>query len=806
MKSLQKRFLVPLFVVLIGSFLSACGGGGGLTLTVNSNNDVDDGTCNAVHCSLREAIHKANTMAGTITIKFNIAPGGAKTIQPSFALPEITGTVVIDGASQPGFSSAPLIELDGSHISISPVDGLVIKGGNSVVKSLVVNRFSGRGILVGFPGGVKIQGCYIGTDLTGSLPAGNHAGGIVVAGNENEIGGTAPGDRNVISANLGDGVAVNGTLNDVWGNIIGLNAAGTAPLGNQGNGVTFDGDINLLGGTTDGARNIISGNLENGVLIRSDNIDVKGNYIGTDVTGSVALGNQANGIKVFGLGGVQIGSGNSGGGNVISANGLTGVWLDESSFGAYVLGNLIGTDRTGTAALGNIKAGIQVGGANHRIGGPFDSLRNLISGNGGPGIAVLSTSTGGMIQNNFIGTTLDGKSALGNNMGIEVGMGAGATNVLIGGAPNTEGNVISGNTEEGVLLYHGATVQGNYIGTDDTGLAPLGNGGNGILALGAGNLIGGTGMSNTIAFNGKNGVAVISNSGGATGNSILSNSIHDNDGLGIALGGNIVVPNDYLDTDLGDNRLQNYPTLDSAVSDPVAINTTITGFLNSTPSTAFVIEFFTNTACDPSGHGEGHRLIKTLNVTTDVGGHAGLNVVFPGTIFDVGNFITATATDPSGNTSGFSNCIPVTEAAGVTPTPNATATPTPVKMTFKPFFDPAEIFYGPRCTPDKVRLSVEIGNPPEPISYVLLFVRLMDKQTGEKTDWGGGLSMIGAGKNAFYYDLMAYDVPNYTAFESAWLQYQFVVYNKAEVKIGYSEVFGDVAFTRCGPNKPAGAK
>jgi hypothetical protein len=97
-----------------------------------------------------------------------------------------------------------------------------------------------------------------------------------------------------------------------------------------------------------------------------------------------------------------------------------------------------------------------------------------------------------------------------------------------------------------------------------------------------------------------------------------------------------------------------------------------------------------------------------------------------------------------------------------------------------------------------VRLSVEIGNPPEPIAYVLLFVRLMDQKTGEKTAWGGGLSMIAAGENAFYYNLMAYDVPDYDKFESALLQYQFVVYNKAQEKIGYSEVYGDIAFTQCG--------
>jgi CSLREA domain-containing protein len=974
MKIQPRHLLYPFLTLGFFAVLSACGGGA--ALTVNSDNDIDDGTCNTTHCSLREAINKANTLAGTITINFDIGGGGVQTILPKSPLPVISVPVKIDGSSQPGYTFDPLIELDGSLITSMYADGLVINGGNSTIFRLVINNFNGRGIRLNEPGENLILGCYIGTDVagtaakpnmgggvrvhsgikniiggiaadernlisgnhgdgiqiqdiktsvignyigvdisgtaalknigagvmveaglaiiggdsvgqgnvisgnesvgvsfqtggtdgfvmgnligtdaTGKLPLGNaqwgivlhdnhntiggdapnkrnvisangedgilidtpseknfvqgnyigtdilgtgalgnHSIGIRVAGNENQIGGIAGITGNVISANSGDGVMVNGLYNAVQGNLIGVNSMGSAALGNGGHGVSVHGNLNQVGGPGLGNVNVISGNTGDGVHITGGSIQVEGNFIGTDRLGSAPLGNHQNGIFTFGMGGILIGGTDPGSRNLISANQLVGIYIDDNSNGVDVYGNQIGTDLTGTAALGNIKAGIRAGGTNHRIGIPKEGGRNLISGNLGPGIAVISTAANIQIQNNYIGTDAAGMNPLGNSNGIEAPMVLAGAGVLIGGDPYSEGNLISGNDEVGVLLGNGVTVQGNKLGTDQTGLTPLGNGTDGIRVRGSGNIIGGTGFFNAIAFNGGHGVAVLSGSGSAVENSILSNSIHDNDMLGIAIDEDVVIPNDNMDPDTGDNNRQNYPVITSVIADSVAMESTISGTLNSLPGTVFTIQIFTNASCDPSGYGEGHRLIRTMTVTTNISGQAVFNALFLATYIDPANFVTATATDPAGNTSGFSNCFQVVDAGSVTPTPAA--------MTFKPFFEPGEIFYGPRCTPDKVRLSVEIGNPPEPIAYVLLFVRLMNKETGEKTAWGGGLSMIAAGKNVFYYDLMSYDVPEYSAFESAWLQYQFVVYNKAEEKIGYSDVFGDVAFTRCGADKP----
>jgi CSLREA domain-containing protein len=971
MTPLPKRLLYPVFLVVFSVLLSACSGSP--SLTVNSANDADDGVCDTTHCSLREAINKANTLAGPVTIKFNIGGGGVQTIQPASALPPITVPVKIDGTTQPGFGSTPLIELDGSLAPGVFVDGLVIQGGKSTLKALAINRFSGNGIRLNAPGENRVVGCFIGTDVTGTAARPNHVEGIYISGEKNVIGGAAAGERNVISgntkdgiwidgikasvignyigtditgsialgntqagivddaglaiigggagegnlisgngqsgvllgagdsfvqgnrigtdaagnlglgnnwgvsiagdhntiggdtagkrniisanrkegvtgdpladnnlipgnyigtdisgtiglgngthgvllagnnnvvggklhvtgnvisANLGDGVVIQGMHNDVTGNLIGLDAGGSAALGNHGRGVVIQHDLNLVGGEAAGMGNVISDNWQDGVRIEAGAVLVKGNTIGTDATGTVGLGNHKNGIFVSGVGSIQIGGSDPLMMNVISANQVFGVWIEGGSDDVTLLGNRIGTNAAGTAALGNVKGGVRVDGTHHQIGMPLDGAGNLISGNGGPGIAVLSTAAGIVIKNNFIGTNAAGMGALGNGMGIEVGLGAGATSVTIGGAviAPDEGNLISGNLQEGLLLFQGASVWGNKIGTDATGLGPLGNGGNGILIKGSGNQIGGVNSGNTIAFNGKNGVAVFSESHTATRNAIQVNHIHDNLLLGIAIDEQAVLENDPLDTDPGDNNRQNHPDLMTAFADLGAGTLTLVGKFSSKANIDYSIEVFANPACDPSGHGEGYMMIAHFMLTTNADGYAVINKLLANTpSISWGDFFTATATDPDGNTSDFSNCAGRTEV----PAGAKAETQTAAGMTFKPLVDPLEIFYG-KCDPNAVQIAVDIGDPPKEIGYVLLFVRLVEKASGEKTAWGGGLTMIPAGNNRYSYNLSAFDVPDFNKFADAWLQYQFVAYDAAQNKLGASDVFGNVSFKRCG--------
>jgi len=307
-----------------------------------------------------------------------------------------------------------------------------------------------------------------------------------------------------------------------------------------------------------------------------------------------------------------------------------------------------------------------VSSANNQIGGSSAQERNVISANSQYGIGIFNrTSPGNVVKGNYIGTDSSGTVARGNgSYGIFV---ADARDNLIGGAGAGEGNVISAN-RLGVSLEQNAArniVQGNLIGTQKDGTTPLGNATNGVLihegavnASASNNTIGGasTGAGNTIAFNGENGVTIGSNPPVAVVccNAVEGNSIHSNVRLGIDLRRDGVTPNDPGDGDTGANNLQNFPVLTSASTS--GGSTTVNGTLNSTPNTTFRLEFFSNTVCDPSQHGEGQTFLGFISVTTDGGGNASFTATVAAAPAGQ-QFITSTATDPANNTSEFSQCV-----------------------------------------------------------------------------------------------------------------------------------------------------
>ena len=230
----------------------------------------------------------------------------------------------------------------------------------------------------------QIQGNYIGTNADGTAALGNGQSGIVVESAighvTNLIGGTTAGTRNVISGNEWDAVVLGGTVAGafrVQGNFIGTDASGTLPVPNGGNGVTVNGGTGLaIGGPTAGAGNVISGNYGTGVAIGGGSGHVvQGNYIGTDVTGTQPLGN-SNGVAVVAPGNL-IGGTAAGAGNVISANGDFGVLVAEVD-GNVIQGNRIGTDAAGTQPLGNLN-GVYLTSSNNTIGGTAAGARNIIS-------------------------------------------------------------------------------------------------------------------------------------------------------------------------------------------------------------------------------------------------------------------------------------------------------------------------------------------------------------------------------------------------------------------------------------------
>jgi Calx-beta domain-containing protein len=292
------------------------------------------------------------------------------------------------------------------------------------------------------------------------------------------------------------------------------------------------------------------------------------------------------------------------------------------------------------------------------------TVRGLIINRfGGNGIS-LNTNGANMITGNFIGTDSLGILDLGNgHHGILLFNSA---NNVIGGNTPAARNLISGNDEDGINVGQGGVssaneIQGNLIGTDSGGVAALANSSNGItIANGSGNVIG-TGFaeaSNTIAFNGGDGILVLA---GNT-NQFIFNSIFSNILLGIDLVGDGVTANDYNDSDTGPNDLQNFPMLqqyygNSGVSSN-STSTTVTGSLTSIPNRSFLIDFYTSPTCDSSGSGEGETFFREIVVTTNSSGSANFSATFPAPV-PVGQFMTATATAFGGSTSEFSPCAQI---------------------------------------------------------------------------------------------------------------------------------------------------
>lgn len=344
----------------------------------------------------------------------------------------------------------------------------------------------------------------------------------------------------------------------------------------------------------------------------------------------------------------------------ISGAGANGIVSNGAN--NIIQGCFIGTDSMGnnvdtTPNAGN---GIVVNGANNTIGGTAAVARNLISGNGVNGLVFQGAATGNVVQGNLIGTNLAGDAPFPNLASgisfIGVAGGGNPSNNTVGGTTAAARNILSGNAGAGVTINNapGNVIQGNFIGTSLAGTQGVGNTNGVSITSASGNSIGGAvgAAGNVIAFNKANGVLVAS----GTSNSIRHNSIFLNDALGIDLSPAGVTPNDPGDADAGANNLQNFPVIQGVAQ--TSGGTLVVGVMNSTPMTLFTLEFFSNPACDASGSGEGQTFVGTLAISTDAAGAASFSTTFP-TMVPLNQFLTATATDPNGNTSEFSACSQV---------------------------------------------------------------------------------------------------------------------------------------------------
>ena len=545
-------------------------------------------------------------------------------------------------------------------------------GGTNSGTGNVISGNGGRGVLIctATAAGNVIEGNRIGLNAGGGLRIPNGLSGVdIVNASGNRIGGASPAARNIISGNRQSGVAISGSNscgNMILGNYVGINLAGTGAVSNGYSGILISGGMtNTIGGTATGARNVVSGNGQSGIVIMDlparGNV-VAGNYVGLAADGVTGLANGMNGVRVE-TGANRIGGAQAGERNIVSGNRQTGIYLTGSNAVAnYIEGNYVGTDFSGTVAVGNGYAGIGLNGARSNwIGGAHAGSGNLASGNGTAGVYLNGAAAfGNRVAGNTLGTDAARRRSLGN---LQDGLAIfDAPTNQIGEATAGAGNLISGNMNGGMFISGGKAVgnviQNNWIGLQGDGATALGNQWHGIeFEAGAGRtLIGGIGggAGNRIAFAlgvGYDGVRIPAGSTNISmhGNHFFSNGGSATAGLGIDLGSDGVTANDASDADGGANLQQNYPLVTNAIG---FATTRISGSLRGKASSTLMLDLYCSASADASGYGEGAQWLGSITVTTDGSGTALFQTNFA-TSMPAGGVITATATDAAGNTSEF---------------------------------------------------------------------------------------------------------------------------------------------------------
>ena len=533
-------------------WIAVADGGGGLYLletyiqspnfTVNSigdesDTDPGDGNCDVGNgdCTLRAAIEEANAYPGYNIIWFDIPGEGPHYIQPQTELPAVEDPVDINGRSEPDWAGNPSVAVQG--MNAGETNGIVFRPSAAYSRMIGMNvsGFSGAGVLVEGNGHAIIWS-YIGTDITGSTSQANGIG-IDVMGSYNQF------NVNTVSGNSATG-------------------------------------INLIAIPDEGFECHHNG--------------FQGNKIGTDAAGGYVVPNDGDGMYI----GEETHHNVIGNGNVIAGNTTRGIWL-SGTWENVIQGNLIGTDASGTVALGNgsDQHGIVIGSGSHHnvIGGQFETEGNVISGHDGFGVALWNEGTQfNQILGNKIGVDVTGEAALGN-------------------------------------AWCGIFVTDNVNHVEIGGLEP--------------------GLGNLIANNGDNGIELR-----GWNVSILSNSIYNNEPMGIVLGFGDPIPNDPADSDGGFNNIQNYPEIDFGTVEEDG-DLMIRYKVDSSPTYStypLTTQFF---LAEPEPTPQGKFLLYTDEYSDEDFDAGFKTIVVPADLgFDIGfgAHLVATATDAEGNSSQFS--------------------------------------------------------------------------------------------------------------------------------------------------------
>ena len=539
--------------------------------------------------SLREAIETANQSPEQVTIMFQ-SPNKTMTLTVHSPLPSIRESLIIDGA----IPQAPRVILQGAgNASTSEIDGLVLESNQSIIRGLTITNFSGNGIVIRGNGN-HLENNYIGTDSLGTPDIGNRLTGVVITGHSNQIGGSSSQIRNVISGNMGHGIAIQkGAKNQIIGNLIGLHPTSDLALPNAKDGLLIAGSHNIVGGITPLDANVISGNGKNGIhlMASAHHTRIQGNIVGIHSSLQHLLPNQEDGIFV------------------------------KSQ------DNLIGGTQTGTGNIigGNVQSGIEIHQGHH---------------NG--------------IYGNFIGTDRDGQLQWGNQL-------------------------------EGIAIYANNTQVGGKEAR----------------------------TSNRIAFNKRGGISIPF----GQGNTIQGNAIYQNEGLAINLQQDHLTPNDSLDQDQGPNGLQNFPVLSIATARS-ANDLFVVGEFSSQPTQTYQLDFYAGRPDGPLRYQEAFAYLGSETVSTNAEGETRFSFHLPKSP-SPGRYVTATATNSTGNTSELARSILVDQ-----PNPqilwkekNASAKgPTIFHTSYSEGMAPVEIVPATLeikdvDSPQLVQLTVTLSNP-----------------------------------------------------------------------------------------------
>jgi hypothetical protein len=826
----RSRFLRLSVIVLLILLAAGCAPAGG-PFVVNQSGDAGDsspgdGFCRTgsslTDCTLRAALQEANALAGTQTINFNL-PAGSDYIYPASELPEITGDVVVDGTTQPGFDGGkPVVHVDGSHLgaAVPPTSGFKIaEGVNVTIKALQILRFPKDGIEN--YGNLALDHMEIAVNQMSGIDSFKASDGVNITINNSTIFENAGAGVNGINThftmdsvsmerNLGGGLrVVGGSLNLNHGTVADNATA------DDGGGIFLSMAANpaisntTIEGNTSGHKGggLYLWNLPASIMM-VQSCQFEGNY-GYD-GGAVYIDAGTAHLSADTLTGNR--AKHNGGGVFVNVNNEATLFVEA--------GTIIGAPGDGNIA-NSAPASLGLGGGIYNMK-HLNIADSSVEGNTGDGIyndgggiriqqTSVSANTLSGIESFILGATVDihvtrskfaqnGSSGIGAlNANLTITQGSFRDNAA-GGIRISGGTLTMDRSE--VVGNHSGTEGGGIIGYNLTNAAITDTtvSGNSSTASGGGLYLWGLGMGAVLQMNN---VTVSGNRAGTTGGGIEAAS-------GILHLNNVT---------LAQNTAASAGGMHSAAMVNLT-NTVLSENSGGNCGGAVASDGYNlddATSCAFAGPGDLSGVPANLGPLQDNGGTTFTHALLPGSpALETGNDSTCLPADQRGvsrpqgfhcdmgafesETPATATPPPVTSTMTPTLTPTKTPTSTPAPILFDPVNFSTEVMYsryGRSCTPKQLTVQVKVS-PPELVYSLGLFYRLVEKEGTNVTAWGGGLAMIPQGGGWYQLTIYSEDFPDTSKWgHEAWLEIQFVANGKDGKPIARSAVYRRVTLGLC---------